>query len=129
VETSITKICTTCREEKAIAEFSFKIRAKGRRQPNCKTCRAKYIAVYYKANKGRLLYEKRYKTTQELIDFLCKEQCNSCAICCRQTELFVDHAHSTGRIRGLLCRDCNLALGLLKDNVECLEAAIAYLHR
>lgn len=61
-----------------------------------------------------------------------------CAIC-RQPETFihpqtgetaflaVDHCHSTGRIRGLLCRRCNIAIGHLDHNAERLIAAARYL--
>lgn len=39
----------------------------------------------------------------------------------------LDHCHSTGRIRGILCPQCNMAIGLVEDNPEILEAAAAYL--
>jgi len=38
----------------------------------------------------------------------------------------IDHCHDTGRIRGLLCRDCNLGLGYFKDNIQSLDAAMSY---
>jgi hypothetical protein len=41
--------------------------------------------------------------------------------------LGVDHCHQTGKVRGLLCRDCNLSIGHMKDSVERLKAAIKYL--
>jgi len=44
-----------------------------------------------------------------------------------KTKLVVDHCHSTGKIRGLLCHNCNRALGLMQDNVETLQNAIDYL--
>lgn len=51
-----------------------------------------------------------------------------CAICHKQAPRFdVDHEKSTGRIRGLLCRQCNQALGMLKDSTDLLGAAIRYL--
>jgi hypothetical protein len=55
-----------------------------------------------------------------------------CAICAKPSEktLCVDHCHSTGTIRGLLCRKCNLGLGCLADDQAALIAALAYLgHR
>lgn len=41
--------------------------------------------------------------------------------------LFVDHCHATGKVRGLLCHHCNAGLGHLKDSKEILERAIRYL--
>lgn len=43
--------------------------------------------------------------------------------------LAIDHDHVTGLVRGLLCRKCNAALGLLGDSVEGVEAALDYLRR
>lgn len=43
--------------------------------------------------------------------------------------LAVDHCHTTGKIRGLLCESCNLGLGKFKDNIEVLENAINYLNK
>jgi hypothetical protein len=67
---------------------------------------------------------------QKLID-----QSNCCAICGTDkpggghNNLYVDHNHSTGKVRGLLCRNCNLMLGHAFDKVELLEEAIKYLNR
>jgi hypothetical protein len=56
-------------------------------------------------------------------------QNNQCAIC---KEKFaktphVDHCHTTGKVRGLLCWQCNIGIGLLKDNIEVCLAAADYL--
>ena len=62
-------------------------------------------------------------------DALLAKQNGVCAICRRRSKrrLCVDHCHLTGRIRGLLCHSCNLALGYLKDDQASLVAALAYL--
>lgn len=57
-----------------------------------------------------------------------------CAVCRRhrdelQQDLVVDHCHASGRVRGLLCRACNQALGLVRDQVVVLDAMIVYLKR
>lgn len=58
------------------------------------------------------------------------EQHGVCAIC-EQPELTrrlsVDHNHATGKVRGLLCHRCNVAIGLFKENVDVLSSAIGYL--
>ena len=69
-----------------------------------------------------------------------KDQNSKCAICNEEEtaidpkskkprNLAVDHCHSTGKIRGLLCSKCNTALGALKDSTELLRKAILYLQR
>lgn len=58
-----------------------------------------------------------------------------CAICHqpetekRQRCLNVDHDHVTGKVRGLLCSNCNHALGQFDDNPETIRKAIAYLQK
>lgn len=57
----------------------------------------------------------------------------SCAICSEheskvmKTRLFVDHDHITGTVRGLLCHSCNAGIGMLKDSIDLLKKAQAYL--
>lgn len=52
-----------------------------------------------------------------------KNQNNACAICkSGDKKLVVDHDHTTGKIRELLCNSCNRALGHIKENpVSCLS--------
>jgi hypothetical protein len=50
-----------------------------------------------------------------------------CAICATYGDLVIDHDHQTGRVRGLLCNNCNLALGLLGDNTDVIDSAGRYL--
>lgn len=53
----------------------------------------------------------------------------NCEICHKQATLAYDHDHKSGKHRGWLCRNCNVALGLINDNIEILEKAIIYLKR
>ena len=52
-----------------------------------------------------------------------------CAICAATADLVGDHEHRTGRPRGLLCRNCNLAIGNMFDDPSRLRAAAAYLEK
>jgi len=56
-------------------------------------------------------------------------QGGACAICRRKFDQTpcVDHCHSSGKVRGLLCRKCNIGLGFCKDDLKLMRAATAYL--
>lgn len=73
-------------------------------------------------SKGR--YAK-YGITKQAYDEMEHQQGYKCAACRENRPLVIDHDHRTGRVRGLLCRQCNVALGLLKENVDTLYALIA----
>lgn len=68
-------------------------------------------------------------------DQLLQKQKGVCALCKsppsgkKTSHLQIDHDHKTGRIRGLLCNECNTALGRLGDDVKGLSRALKYLMR
>ena len=77
-----------------------------------------------------------YKMTVEDYETLLKNQGYKCAICGfhkdsdkRGYDLAVDHDHKTGNVRQLLCRNCNMVLGQVGDNVELLAEMIKYLNK
>lgn len=81
-------------------------------------------------------YKKQYGLTYPEVKKLRENQDHLCAICSTEgfmmntrvkSALNVDHDHKTGKVRGLLCHNCNRALGLFKDSIEILKAAIKYL--
>lgn len=55
------------------------------------------------------------------------EQSGLCAICGTAPAAHVDHDHATGKVRGLLCFNCNGGLGQFKDQIGVLNAAVRYL--
>jgi hypothetical protein len=95
--------------------------------------------AYYRAHKKELIasslsrhLKKCYGMSRADYDALLESQGGVCAVCGKPPKktLCVDHCHSTGTIRGLLCRKCNLGLGCLADDQATLIAALAYLgHR
>ena len=77
--------------------------------------------------------ERKYGLSKDAYDRLLVAQGNKCKICgLLETEntfgyLYVDHCHTTNKIRGLLCHNCNSMLGYAKDNQTTLFTAIEYL--
>ena len=111
------KQCRSCGVEKPLSEF-YKGRAK------CKPCHNKQLN-----DKRR---EDIYGVTPEEYNQLFEKQEGCCAICgvhasTLKRSLHLDHCHSTGKVRGLLCSNCNTAIGKLNDNEDTLYAAIKYL--
>ncbi|MDB9868958.1 endonuclease VII domain-containing protein [Pseudomonadales bacterium] len=81
-------------------------------------------------------WKKRFGVDQDMYKKILKQQKYLCAICRKEEStkrkdrlisLSIDHCHETGSIRGLLCRRCNVALGLAKDNADILIKAANYL--
>lgn len=73
---------------------------------------------------------RKYGLTPEAFEALVEEQNGLCKTCDKELigrELHIDHCHTTGAVRGLLCRGCNTALGHVKDSVETLERLIVYI--
>ena len=131
-----TKICTTCKVEKNIDEFYFR---GGKYSPNsrkskCKECDKKRLAENYDPIKYQEQHLKRSYgiTLNEYNQMLMKQ--NYCCRTCGTTEpggkhgkFMVDHCHSTSKVRGLLCKSCNIALGEVKDNRQTLMNMLEYL--
>lgn len=73
---------------------------------------------------------REYGVTPEIFERMLVEQDLACAICHNgfgETIPHIDHDHSTGEVRGLLCSNCNVGIGFLQDDPEVLRSAIKYL--
>ena len=70
--------------------------------------------------------KQRYNITGEEYDALFKAS-PFCEICSIKEATCLDHCHYTGKVRGVLCMGCNIALGHIEDSVTILEKAIIYL--
>ncbi len=74
---------------------------------------------------------RKFGITIEEYDAMSSAQNGVCAICenycATGYKLAVDHNHKTGKIRALLCKNCNTAIGLLKENTDTMTKAIKYL--
>lgn len=95
---------------------------------------AELCRSYYQSNKTKIREYKwklRYGLTREDIYDLYASQDGCCAICKKElNDVFVvDHCHSNGQVRGLLCNQCNQAIGLLNEDVSAFSNAIDYIKR
>jgi Recombination endonuclease VII len=78
--------------------------------------------------KKRVVTLSKYGLTLKSYQAMKVAQNGKCRICLKTTRYFhIDHDHITGRVRGLLCARCNIALGLFRDNPRILRNAIKYL--
>lgn len=89
---------------------------------------------YYHNNKDTVkntYLQTNYGITLEDYNFLLEKQNEKCKICNNECptgkSLAVDHNHKTGKVRGLLCKNCNIGLGMFFDNLDFLESAVLYL--
>lgn len=128
------KVCVRCGESKDPSLF-YKCKArKDGLGSYCKSCHdAKSAGTKYNYElKRRAVLRKKYGMTLESYEALLTAQDSKCAICnldvkYHRRALNVDHCHETGRVRGLLCDDCNIALGKFKDDISSLLRAAEYL--
>jgi Recombination endonuclease VII len=89
--------------------------------------RAKYLAATAKSARANLL--KRHGMSLREYELRLALQGGACAICRKtpKVPLCIDHCHVTGKVRGLLCRKCNSALGFYDDDPEVAQAGADYL--
>jgi hypothetical protein len=89
--------------------------------------------AYYAANredqiekaKARNLL-RQYGITKEQRDQMAASQSGKCAVCGLGKKLHIDHDHSTGKVRAMLCDNCNKGIGMFMDDPQLLSAAAQY---
>lgn len=109
------KTCNQCGVEKPLSEYSFRPDSVDGLRQVCKPC----MSEGHRLRK----YGIDHKSYHALVD----SQQGKCAICHEDKLLVVDHDHTTGHIRGLLCHSCNMGLGLFHDDLDKVRAAEGYL--
>lgn len=121
------KICPTCNTEKPIAAFVAHSRHRNRWHRHCRDCEIADPGRFT-ARDSLIQKVRKFGITVDEYHWLLTQQEGRCAICrADDRKLAIDHSHSTGEIRGLLCGRCNSMLGFLNDSTESLQNAITYL--
>lgn len=130
------KICSVCKQKKPLSQFYNRKAAKDGKYSCCKVCAGemrKKTEQKYPHYQVHMQRKKRYGMSREQYEALLEKQGGKCAICRspspgRKAIFFcVDHCHETGKVRGLLCKRCNMGLGYFLDKTKLLRRAIKYL--
>lgn len=136
------KVCSKCKVSKYTKDFYKCSKAKDGFNYYCKLCVKQYknpekSKKYYQNNKTKARNHASLNSFGISLDDkkkLLELQDNKCAICRTDNpgkrDWHTDHDHSSVdkiKIRGILCRDCNIMLGMAKDNINILTKAIDYL--
>jgi len=150
------KQCTTCNEIKELSEFTKLKRSADGHAYKCKDCFYLYHVAWEKANSNKRrareqawkksnpdkirdrTLRRRFGITLEQYNQILISQNDVCKICSKPETAFdsinnkvrslaVDHCHKTNKVRGLLCSNCNTAIGLLQDDPQLTQSATDYL--
>lgn len=150
------KQCTKCKEVKELSCFGNDSYKKDGKKSACKECYKEYDKQRYvsdiegqrarvKKYRDSLTKEQRYKAnrntklkqayglTHEQVEEMKRLQNYRCYVCfCEEAEagskgLVVDHNHTTGKVRKLLCSPCNTSLGLLREDKKIFTSLIKYI--
>lgn len=116
------KTCGRCNETKSLDMFYKRKNSGDGHQAYCKQCSGAIARTH------RL--QAIYGITPQDYHALFAAQNGKCAICSMRSmkkKLFVDHCHTTNKVRGLLCHRCNASIGLLREDIGILQRAIKYL--
>lgn len=127
------KQCNKCKEWKDLEKFSKRSHAPIRFTSHCKICMNLSARLRHNPSKTRSKnLIRKYGIGEKVFLRLLASQSYKCLICSKHlphsgNSVHVDHDHSTGNFRGILCGLCNKGLGQFKDSRELLLKAATYL--
>lgn len=130
--------CCTCNEYKELDAFYNDKKGAHGKSYSCKPCvKIAHDKLYrtkpesYKRKKEydtNNYFLKTYGITSKDRDLMVSAQGGKCAICNNKTKyMHVDHCHTTGTIREILCANCNKGIGHFQEDIEIMKSAIDYL--
>lgn len=151
IDGNICFTCTSCKKLKPIELFHKKngeltLSGEQKYRSHCIPCGREYSHSNWLKRKEsgehrRVSYKyqlnKNYNLSVHQFNEMYRGQSGACLICGKTLEnifllvkgvrLAIDHCHKTGKVRGMLCNNCNSGIGKLNDDIEMLEKAIWYL--
>lgn len=136
------KTCSKCGENKLINDFNRDSSNKCGFRSYCRDCSKRYGQSTYSKNRDKFQHDKlksRYGISINQYNELLNNQNNVCAICKKPEitkskvgkiqKLSVDHDHKTGKVRALLCSNCNRGIGYLQDDFDLILQAAKYIQQ
>lgn len=130
--------CCVCKERKEPSEFNGDRSRSCGKSSRCRPCDRERARTWFR-RKGRVSKHRewrkllrQYGLDEAAYLLMLQAQGGGCAICRGDgggRRLSVDHCHTTGRVRALLCQPCNLAIGSMRERPEIAESAAAYLRQ
>ncbi len=122
------KLCNVCNKTLSLDKFHKRTLKTGKvsHQSKCKECSTSVRKKYYKPHE---YMRRKFNLSEAEYQQLMKH--NNCQVCGRDitNKKCIDHCHNKEKIRGVLCNNCNTALGLVGDNVQILSKLIQYLEQ
>lgn len=134
------KSCNVCGVELVIGTTWTEARKK-HHMNSCNSCNHTKSKTWKQENKQaaqdsqrKSMRKLRYGLTEEAFSLRYTEQGGCCAICSTPLETtgkntHIDHDHNTGKVRGLLCNNCNTGIGKFSEDTVTLQKAILYIER
>lgn len=117
------KTCSKCKQEKSFDCFNIRNKELRTYRSLCKTC------------EKDTRFKRDYNISHDDYLLMLEQQNYKCSCCGKDNKdagvkgLVVDHNHTTGAIRELLCTQCNTALGLLKEDEFIIDSLLEYVRK
>lgn len=144
----MTKFCSKCEKTKPVDQFHVRRRSPDGLYVWCKVCSKEYQQNWYEKNRDKVKAQSdawhranpkavaeyrrkaRYGMPRGRYDDMMEEQGGKCGMAgCPNDIEVVDHNHETGKVRALLCHQCNKLIGFLENSHDLGQSAIEYVLR
>lgn len=130
------KICRKCQIEKPLSDYHNLTKSKDGKRNICKSCISLSQKQHFQKHHGKIKdknLKRVYGISLQQFNEMLEKQDRKCGICENDLDgkllTHIDHCHTTGKIRAILCHYCNTGLGLFKESPDLLAKATKYLKK